>query len=88
MATFAQKSDFVSNTQQLTSELIRLRGQFLVLLDQYNSQYLGNQITQEELDKITGGIDKASLPEIVALLDKTLQFGGAGELTVLYNFKK
>lgn len=88
MATFTQKADFVSNLQQVTTNLIEARKQFLALNDQYVSQDLGNEITQEELDRITGGIGKQALPEIVSLLDKTLQFGGPGELTVLYNFKK
>jgi len=88
MATFNQKADFVSNLQQVTTNMIEARKNFLTLNDQYTSQDLGNEITQDDLDKITGGIGKASLPEIVSLLDKTLQFGGAGELTVLYNFKK
>lgn len=87
MATFQQKSDFISNTRQVTKELIELRGKFLVLNDQYTAQDLGNDITQEDLDKITGGIGKAALPEIIALLDKTMAFGGPGELSVLYNFK-
>jgi len=88
MATFNQKADFVSSLQQVTTNMIEARKQFLALNDQYVSQDLGNQITQEELDKITGGIGKQALPDIVLLLDKTLQFGGSGELTVLYNFKK
>lgn len=88
MATYQQKADFVSSLQQVTTSMIEARKQFLSLNDQYISQDLGNEISQDDLDKITGGIGKASLPEIVSLLDKTLQFGGAGKLTVLYNFKK
>lgn len=88
MATYQQKADFVSSLQQVTTNMIEARKQFLSLNDQYISQDLGNEISQDDLDKITSGIGKASLPEIVSLLDKTLQFGGPGELTVSYNFKK
>lgn len=88
MATFNQKADFVSNLQQVVNNSIEARKQFLSLRDQYTAQDLGNEISQEDLDQITGGIGKASLPEIVSLLDKVFEFGGPGELTVLYNFKK
>jgi RNA-binding protein YhbY len=46
MATFNQKADFVSNLQQATSDLVDVRGRFLVLFDQYTAQDLGNTITQ------------------------------------------
>lgn len=88
MATKNQKSDWVSNLQQLINKLIDLRGQFLTLKDQYDSQDLGNQITIEEFIEFTGGAEKTDLPNLIALLDKQLQFGGSGELTTLFNLKK
>lgn len=86
MATFNQKSDFVSKLQQVDTELVSIRGRFLVLKDQSDSQGLVDSITQEEFDKITGGIEKASLANIIALMGKILTLGGEGELKALYDF--
>lgn len=87
MATKRQKADWVTNLQQLVNKLVEVRGQFLTLKDQYDSQDLGNQITVEEFIELTGGAEKTDLPALVALLEKQLQFGGPGELTVLFNLK-
>ena len=88
MATQNQKFDFLSNLQQLTTDLVNTRGRFLVLNDQSTAQDLVNQITQEELQQATGITDKAAIGEILGLLQKILELGGPGELTVLFNFKK
>lgn len=48
---------------------------------------MGGAITQEEFVAITGGIDKTALPDVINLLDKILELGGPGELTVLFNLK-
>ncbi len=88
MATENQKFDFLSNLQQLDTDLVNIRGRFLVLNDQAIAQDLVNQITQEELQQATGITDKAALGDILNLLQKILELGGPGELTVLFNFKK
>ena len=88
MATENQKFDFLSNLQQLDTDLVNIRGRFLVLNDQAVAQDLVNQITQEELQQATGIADKAALGDILTLLQKILELGGPGELTVLFNFKK
>lgn len=88
MATKTQKSDFVSNLQQLVSRLVETRGNFLTLNDQFTAQNLGAEITVEEFLEFSGGAEKTDLPALMALLEKQLGFGGPGELTTLFNLKK
>lgn len=88
MATSAQKDEWIRSLRQdVVAKMIEARKTFLTLRDQYTAQDLGNAITAEEFLATTGGIDKADLPGLIALLDKQLEFGGAGELTVLFNLK-
>jgi hypothetical protein len=88
MPTSSQKDEFIRSLRQdVIGKIVEARTTYLGLKDQYNAQDLGNAITQEEFMDRTGGIDKAALPDTINLLDKVLEFGGAGELTVLFNLK-
>lgn len=88
MPTSSQKDEFLRQLRNdVIGKLVDVRTTYFAVKDQYIAQDMGNAITQEEFMERTGGVDKTALPDVIALLDKILELGGPGELTVLFNLK-